>query len=223
VSIIALAIRVVLVGCFVGFLAVPSRSEDAKPSGSAANPPATPAAPATPVDDFGQEYKKFKEQLTDLPKKIEETSRLVEGRTTAASTHAQIDALRAIVSTALAQVVDNGPVAKLGQTALNFTRQKLTDLQQDTHYTKEQREYLIKQWTATSRLTAGAVDELEVARKELTGLLKVLQSNDDYIGELEALNNAAKTVEVIRDLTSGLREISAHLKVLLQRMNSPSM
>jgi hypothetical protein len=37
------------------------------------------------------------------------------------------------------------------------------------------------------------------------------------------LNNAAKTAEVIRDLTNGLREISAHLKVLLQRMNSPSM
>ena len=219
-SVIELTIRVVLVGCFVGFLATSSHAEETKPSGNAA---ATPATPASPVDDFAQEYKKFKEQLTALPKKIEETSRSVEGKTTAASTHQQINALRGIVSTALAQVVDNGPVAKMGQTALNFTRQKLTDLQQDTHYTKEQREYLIKEWTATSRLTAGAVDELEAARKELADLLKVLQSNDDYIGELEALNNAAKTVEVIRDLTSGLREISAHLKVLLQRMNSPSM
>ena len=213
-SVIALAIRVVLIGCVVGLLATPAHSEDAKPSGSAA---------ATPVDDFAKEYKDFKERLTALPKKIEDTSRSVEGQTAAASTHQQLNALRAIVSTALAQVADNGAVAKMGQTALNYTRRKLSDLQQDTHYTKDQREYLIKEWTATSRLTAGAVDELEASRKELADLLKVLQSNDDFLKELEQLNNAAKTVEVIRDLTAGLREISGHLKIILQRMNSPSM
>ena len=62
-SIIAFTIRVVLVGCFVGFLAIPSHSEDAKPSGKAATAPSTPAVPATPVDNFAQEYKQFKEQL----------------------------------------------------------------------------------------------------------------------------------------------------------------
>ncbi len=81
-SIIALAIRVVLVGCFVGFFATSSHAEETKPSGNAA---ATPGTPATPVDDFGQEYKKFKEQLTALPKKIEDTSRSVEGKRCEAS------------------------------------------------------------------------------------------------------------------------------------------
>src|SRR5262249_44850678 len=174
-------------------------------------------------DDFAKQYKDFKDQLTALPKRIEETSRSVEGQISGANTHEQLNALRGIVSAALAQVVDNGPVAKMGQSAVNYTRRKLTDLQQDTHYTKEQREYLIKEWTATAKLTSGAVDELEAARKELADLLKVLQSSDDYIGELEALNNATKTVEVIRDLTAGLREISGHLKVILQRMSGPNM
>ena len=232
-SVIVLAIRAVLVSCFVGVLATPARSDNTNPGTNAANPstngtnpntnatnPSTNATnpsgigAATPVDDFATQYKQFKDTLTTLPKKIEDTSRLVEGNSSGAGAHQQLDALRAIVSEALTQVADNGPVAKLGQTALNYTRRKLTDFQQDTHFTKEQREYLVKEWSATSRLTLAAVEELEAARKELTDLLKVLQSNEDFMGELEALNNAAKTVEVIRDLTIGLREISGRLKVI---------
>ena len=214
-SFAAMAIRLALACCLGGlFGASAAAADDSKPAA---------AAPATPVEDFANEYKLFKEQLSALPKKIEDTSREVEGKTAAASTHDQLNALRAIVSSALAQVADNGSVARLGQSALGYTRQKLTDLSQDSHYTKDQRAYLIKEWTTTAQLTSGAVDELEASRKELADLLKVLQSNDDFMRELEALNNAAKVVEVIRDLTSGLREISGHLKVILQRMNGPNM
>src|SRR5436853_36894 len=82
------------------------------PSGNAA---------ATPVDDFAKEYRQFKESLTGLPKKIEDTTRSVEGHVNGAVAHQQLSALRAIVAEALKQVADNGSVAKIGQTALNFS------------------------------------------------------------------------------------------------------
>ena len=216
VSAIQLAVCAALIGCAAA-AGLPAHAQNPNP------PSAGAAAAASPVDDFAKEYRQFKESLTGLPKKIEDTTRSVEGHVNGAVAHQQLSALRAIVAEALKQVADNGPVARMGQNALGFSRRKLSDLQQDTHYTKEQREYLIKEWTGTSQLTTNAVNDLEAARKELADLLKVLQSNEDFIGELETLNSATKTVEAIRDLTSGLREISDHLKMILVRMNAKSM
>ena len=65
--------------------------------------------------------------------------------------------------------------------------------------------------------------DLDEARKELAGLLRVLQSNEDFMQELEALNNAAKTIEVLRALTNDMREISNHLRNIIKRMAVPSM
>ncbi len=245
-TVIMVAGRAMLLGSLVVFLAVSAHAADtaapgtgtaapspgiaatgadtaAAPAPSTAAASASTAGPLTPGDDFANEYKQFKDELAALPKRIEETSIAVEGKASAAAAHQQLDALRALVSKALAQVVDNGPVAKIGQTALNVAQRKLDDLRQDTHYTKQQRDYLIKQWTENLRATSNAVDELEAARKELADLLKVLQSNDDFMGELEALNNATKTAEAVRDLSSGMREISVHLRLILQRMNGPNM
>lgn len=179
--------------------------------------------PATPVDEFAKQYKALKESLNELPKKIEETGRVVEQNTTSNSTKAQIDALRDIVSTILGQVADNGPISKMGQTALDFARSKLKEMQENTQFTKEEREFLISQWQATSESTAGAVKDLDSARKELVSLLRVLQTKQDFLQEIEILNNAAQTVEILRGLTKDMREISRNLQNIIQRMAIPSM
>jgi hypothetical protein len=51
--------------------------------------------PATPVDEFAQEYKKLKDSLASLPKRIEDTGRSVDQNTNPESAKTQIDALRA--------------------------------------------------------------------------------------------------------------------------------
>jgi chromosome segregation ATPase len=179
--------------------------------------------PATPVDEFAQEYKKLKDSLASLPKRIEDTGRSVDQNTNPENAKTQIDTLRGIVSTVLAQVADNGPVSKMGQDALDFARSKLKEMEQDTHFTKEQRDFLTSQWQSTTETTEAAVKDLDDARKELSGLLRVLQSNEDFMQELEALSNAAKTIEVLRALTNDMREISNHLRNLIKRMTVPSM
>jgi chromosome segregation ATPase len=179
--------------------------------------------PATPVDEFAQEYKKLKDSLASLPKRIEDTGRSVDQNTNPENAKTQIDTLRGIVSTVLAQVADNGPVSKMGKDALDFARSKLKEMEQDTHFTKEQRDFLTSQWQSTTETTEAAVKDLDDARKELAGLLRVLQSNEDFMQELEALSNAAKTIEVLRALTNDMREISNHLRNLIKRMTVPSM
>ena len=179
--------------------------------------------PATPVDEFAQEYKKLKDSLASLPKKIEDTGRSVDQNTNPESAKTQIDTLRGVVSTVLAQVADNGPVSEMGQAALDFARSKLKEMEQDTHFTKEQRDFLTSQWQSTTETTEAAVKDLDEARKELAGLLRVLQSNEDFMQELEALNNSAKTIEVLRALTNDMREISNHLRNIIKRMAVPSM
>lgn len=179
--------------------------------------------PATPVDEFAKQYKALKDSLSGLPKKIEETGGAVEQNTNANATKAQIDTLRSIVSTILGQVADNGPVSKMGQAALDFARAKLKEMQENTQFTKDQREFLIAQWKATLETTAIAVKDLEQARKELADLLRVLQSNQDFLQELEILSSAAQTIDVLRALTRDMREISRNLQNIIQRMAVPSM
>src|SRR5947208_16341724 len=99
-----LAIRAGLIGCALCVIAIPAGAQNANPASPSGN------AAATPVDDFAKEYRQFKESLTGLPKKIEDTTRSVEGHVNGAVAHQQLSALRAIVAEALKQVADNGSV-----------------------------------------------------------------------------------------------------------------
>jgi chromosome segregation ATPase len=213
VSVLRLTARFLLVACLV---ALPDQAVRAQAGSGGAAP--------TEMDAFVKEYGAFKDSLTALPKKIEETSSQVDSAANPAAAHQQIDALRAIVSEMLALVADNGKVASLGRTAVNHAHRKLAELQQDTRFSKAQRDQLVAEWQRVSRETDAAVADLEVARKELSELLRLLQSNEDFLAELEELNQASKTVEAIRTLTLSLRDISARLKDLIQnRMKVPSM
>lgn len=208
-------VAVILLACLViGVTAVHATCRGAEQNNSSTE---------NPMDDFASEYAKLKQQLKDLPKTIDDTGTAVERNTNANTTKQQIDSLRSIVSNVLSQVADNGSISRMGQAALNYANAKLKESENDTHFTSEQRSYLVAQWKTRVASTVEAVKGLEEARRELAGLLQSLQSNEDFLQELEALNNAAQTVEVLRTLTKDLREISGHLRNIIQHMAVPSM
>lgn len=186
------------------------------------------AAQTTPgnaaIDDFAREYKALRDSLAELPKKIEDANRQVETNSDPATAQKQLDALRAIVSQVLGLVADNGTVARLGQTAINAARRKLSDHRQGSQFTQEQRDYLVRQWQRVTKETEAAVADLDAARKELADLLRLIQSNEDFLKELQELHQAHQTIEVIKNLTVSLRDISHRLRDLIQnKMKVPSM
>ena len=176
------------------------------------------------IDDFAREYKVLRDGLADLPKKIEDANRLVETNADPATAQKQLDALRAIVAQVLGLVADNGTVAKLGQTAVNAARRKLNEHRQGTQFTQEQKDYLVREWQRVTRETEAAVADLDAARKEVAELLRLIQTNEDFLKELQALHQAHQTIEVVRNLTASLRDISHRLRDLVHnKMKVPSM
>src|SRR5215204_1464788 len=187
--------------------------------------PTAPTAPeSAAIDDFARAFKGLKEGLADLPKKIEETHRQIEANSEPATAQQQLDVLRGVVSQVLGLVADNGSVARLGQTALAASRNKLGEQRQNTQFTQEQKDYLVREWQRVVKETEGAVADLDAARREVAELLRIVQSNEDYLKELQALHQAHQTIEVIKNLTVSLRDISHRLRDLIQnRMKVPSM
>jgi chromosome segregation ATPase len=176
------------------------------------------------IGDFAREFKSLKEALAELPKKIEEANRLVEANVDPATAQKQLDALRSVVAQVLGLVADNGTVARLGQAALAAARGKLNEHRSGTQFTKEQREYLVREWQRVARETESAVTDLDAARKDVAELLRLIQSNEDFLKELQTLHQAHQTIEVIRNLTASLRDISVRLRDLVHnKMKVPSM
>jgi len=185
---------------------------------------AQPAGDSAAIDDFARAFKTLKDSLGELPKKIEDANRLVETNADPVTAQKQLDALRAIVSQVLGLVADNGTVATLGQTAVTAARRKLTEHRQETRFTQEQKDYLAREWQRVTRETESAVADLDAARKELAELLRLIQTNEDFLKELQELHQAHQTIEVIKTLTASLRDVSYRLRDLIQnRMKVPSM
>src|SRR5207244_1998966 len=80
--------RILLI-CTLFLVADPAAAQGVapKPGGSGAN---------SAAEEFAKEYSAFKETLADLPRKIDEANRLVQGNPDAPSANAQLDALRSI-------------------------------------------------------------------------------------------------------------------------------
>ena len=133
----------------------------------------------------------------------------------------EIDKLRETVSTLLGAVSDNGPVSQLGVKALDHVRGKLKELSQNTRFRPEERQYLIDQWRRIGDQTESATKELDDARAQFAGLLKTLQENEDFIGELLEIRQAEKALEVIRHLTQDIRNASTQLNKLIGGIKPP--
>jgi DNA repair exonuclease SbcCD ATPase subunit len=175
----------------------------------------------TPVEEFSKQLDAFKKSIPDLNKKIEDSVGSVDRWTNAEQARKEIEDLRAIVGAALGSVSDNGPVSQLGAKALNHAREKLRTLEQETRFKPEEKQFLLEQWRRLKEDTEKASDELASARREFTELLRILQSNEDFIDELVQIRQAQMAVDVIRRLTKDIRDASDQLKRLIGGIKTP--
>ncbi len=179
------------------------------------------AKDTTPVDEFSKQLELFQKSVPDLNKKIQDSATAIDATTDVAKARTEIDLLRADVSTLLAAVADNGPVSQLGVKALDHIHQKLKELQTDTRFKPEERDYLIQQWQQLEMQTEAADKELDDARAQFVSLLQTLQQNEDFIGELLEIRQAERALEVIRSLSHDIRDASNQLNKLIGGIKPP--
>ena len=140
-------------------------------------PSQTPDA-ITPVEEFSRQLEQFKNNIPQLNKRIEDSTTAVDRWTNVERARKEIEELRALVSSALGAVSDNGTVSQLGARALAHTREKLRMLEQDTRFRPEERQFLTEQWRKLRTETERATEELSAARKEFADLMRTLQDRD---------------------------------------------
>jgi DNA repair exonuclease SbcCD ATPase subunit len=174
-----------------------------------------------PVEAFSKELEQLKNTFGDLGKKIDESTKSIDGLTDVEKARREIEDLRGAVGNLLGAVADNGSVARLGASASDRVREKLAALERDTRFKPEERQFLIEQWRKLKDETERATSELGAARKEFAGLLRALQANEDFIDELVQIRQAQKAIDVIRKLTSEIRDASGKLKALIGAIKPP--
>jgi DNA repair exonuclease SbcCD ATPase subunit len=190
------------------------------PSSAQTQTSPTPDA-ITPVEEFSRQLEQFKNSIPQLNKRIEDSTAAVDRWTNVERARKEIEELRALVGTALGAVSDNGVVSQLGARALAHSREKLRMLEQDTRFRPEERQFLIEQWRRLRADTERATEELAVARKEFTDLLRTLQANEDFVDELVQIRQAQKALEVIQRLTQDIRQANDQLKRLIGGIKPP--
>jgi len=185
--------------------------------------PAFAAGPdaITPVEDFSKELDKLKKSFGDLGRKIDESTKAIEGYSDVEKARKEIEDLRGAVAALLDAVADNGGLATLGDKALGRAREKLKELEQDTRFKPEERAFLVEQWRKLRDDTERATQELGGARTRFAELLRTLQANEDFIDELVQIRQAQKVIEVIHQLTRDIRGASDQLQRLIGAIKPP--
>jgi DNA repair exonuclease SbcCD ATPase subunit len=177
----------------------------------------------TADDEFSKQLAELKKTFADLSRKIEDSAQTIGRTDSAEAARKEIEELRAHVGALLGAVADNGVVWNLGARALKRADDKLKALERETRYKPEDRKYLIDRWRELKVATEAAIGELEQARKDFAGLLRTLQTNEDFIDELLQIREHAKALEVIHKLTDGIRDASDKLKKLLTTLKTPGV
>jgi hypothetical protein len=191
----------------------------ADPASSA--PPASGPDAVAPVEQFSRQLDQLKKSFADLNKRIESSAKTIDNATDPVASRKELDELRAIVSTLLGSVADNGEVAQLGAKALEHARAKEKSLRDETRFTPEQREFLLHQWEKLARDTQAATTELDDARTRFAKVLRTLQTNDDYIGELMEIRQGDEALKVVRDLAKQIHEASDMLNNFINSLTPP--
>lgn len=213
-QIVRARLPLVMVALVMAALALPASLVRADDAGTAGNA-------ASPVDEFSKQLEDFQKSVPDLNKRIQDSAASIDGTTDVAKARAEIDQLREEVSALLGAVADNGPVSQLGVKALAHINDKLKELQQDSRFKPEERQYLIGQWQQLQSQTEAATKELDDARGQFAGLLQTLQQNEDFIGELLEIRQAERALEVIRSLSHDIRDASNQLNKLIGGIKPP--
>jgi len=175
----------------------------------------------TPVEEFSRQIEQLKKTFGDLNQKIDESAKSIDRSADVERARKEIEGLRAVVSTLLGAVADNGEIAQIGAKAHERTQQKLKALEQDTRFKASEKDFLLDQWRKLNDETEQAITELSGARKEFTELLRTLQTNEDFIDELVQIRQAKRAIEVMRQLTKDIRDASDQLKKLIGGIKPP--
>jgi DNA repair exonuclease SbcCD ATPase subunit len=185
--------------------------------------PAQSTAPdvATADDEFSRQLNELKQTFADLAKKFEDSAKSIDRLNSAEDARKEIEELRDHVSKLLGAVADNGTVASLGVKALARAEEKLKSLEQETRYKQEDKQFLIERWRELKTATESAIRELESARKDFAELLRKLQTSEDFIDELLQIREHQRALDVIHQLTDGIRDASDKLKKLLGTIKTP--
>jgi chromosome segregation ATPase len=181
---------------------------------------ATPDA-VTPVEEFSRQLDELKKTFLDLSKRIEASAKAIDRETDPAASRKEIADLREIVSALLGAVADNGDVARLGAKALEHARAKQKSLADETRYSAEQRAFLLRQWERLAHETEAATAELDNARTRFAKVLRTLQTNDDYVGELMEIRQGEEALKVVRDLAKQIHEASDMLNNFINTITPP--
>jgi DNA repair exonuclease SbcCD ATPase subunit len=196
----------------------------AVPRPSLAQPAPAPApAPdaATADDEFTKQLNELKKTFADLSKKFDDSAKSIDRLNSAEDARKEIEELRDSVSQLLGAVADNGTVAELGLKALARADEKLKSLEAETRYKPEDRQFLIERWRELKSATESAIRELEGARRDFAELLRKLQTSEDFIDELLQIREHQRALDVIHQLTDGIRDASDKLKKLLGTIKTP--
>ena len=176
---------------------------------------------ATVDDEFSRQLSELKKTFADLSKKFEDSAKSIDRLNSAEAARQEIEELRDHVGRLLGAVADNGVVFSLGAKALSRAEDKLKSLEAETRYKQEDKQFLIERWRELKTATEGAIRELETARKDFAELLRKLQTSEDFIDELLQIREHQRALDVIHQLTDGIRDASDKLKKLLGTIKTP--
>jgi DNA repair exonuclease SbcCD ATPase subunit len=176
---------------------------------------------ATADDEFTRQLNELKKTFADLSKKFEDSAKSIDSLNSAEAARKEIEELRDHVGRLLGAVADNGTVASLGLKALNRADEKLKSLEHETRFKQEDKQFLIERWRELKGATESAIRELDGARKDFAELLRRLQTSEDFIDELLQIREHQRALDVIHQLTDGIRDASDKLKKLLGTIKTP--
>jgi chromosome segregation ATPase len=179
------------------------------------------AAPGSAVEEFSQQLEDFQKAVPNLNNSIQDSIGAIDSATDVDKARAEIDSLRETVSTLLNAISDNGPVSQLGVKALEHIHDKIKQLSQNKRLKPEERKFLINRWRQVQDQTERATKELDDARAQFAGLLRTLQENEDFVGELLEVRQAQRALEAIRSLTRDIRDVSTQLNKLIGGIRPP--
>jgi len=183
--------------------------------------PAATAEVNTADDELSRQLAELKKTFADLSRKFDESAQSIDRLNSAEAARKEIEELREHVGNLLGAVADNGTVFSLGAKALARAEDKLKSLEQETRYKPEDRQFLIERWRELKAATESAIKELETARRDFADLLRKLQTSEDFIDELLQIREHQRALDVIHQLTDGIRDASDKLKKLLGTIKTP--
>jgi len=192
----------------------------------AAQPSAAQADPkqgASPDVQFSQQLDELKKSFSDVGRQIDESAKSIDTIKSPEEGRKSIEELRGQVAKLLDAVADNGEISRLGGKALALAEEKLKSLDRETRFKPEEKQYLLNRWRELRAATETAIRDLDGARKDFADLLRSLQTSEDYIDELLQIREHEKALQVIHQLSDGIRDASVKLKKLLGSIKPPGV